>query len=47
MPSYQIRPPIDPSVLSQDPTQVIQFITLEASRKLGRVNFRKDFWDCY
>ena len=24
MPSYQIRPPIDPSVLSQDPTQVIQ-----------------------
>ncbi|CAH3164094.1 unnamed protein product, partial [Porites lobata] len=22
MPSYQIRPPIDPSVLSQDPTQV-------------------------
>ena len=21
--------------------------TLETRRKLGRVNFRKDFWDCY
>ena len=22
-------------------------VTLEMKRKLGRVNFRKDFWDCY
>ena len=21
--------------------------TLETKRKLGRVNYRKDFWDCY
>ena len=21
--------------------------TLETRRRLGRVNFRKDFWDCY
>ena len=24
-----------------------QLTNLETSRKLGRVNFRKDFWDCY
>ena len=24
-----------------------QFATLETRGKLGRVNFRKDFWDCY
>ena len=23
-----------------------QFATIETTRKLGRVNFRKDFWDC-
>ena len=23
-----------------------QFAILEIERKLGRVNFRKDFWDC-
>lgn len=24
-----------------------EFVTLETTRKLGRVNFRKDAWDCY
>ena len=24
-----------------------QFATIETSRNLRRVNFRKDFWDCY
>ena len=24
-----------------------QFASLEAKRELGRVNYRKDFWDCY
>ena len=23
------------------------FATLETRKKLGQVNFRKDFWDCY
>ena len=27
-------------------TALSQFAT-EETRKLGRVNFRKDFWDCY
>ena len=25
----------------------MELIALETRRKLGRVNFRKDFWDCY
>ena len=24
-----------------------EFATLETRKKLGRVKFRKDFWDCY
>ena len=24
-----------------------EFATLETRRELGRVKFRKDFWDCY